>query len=113
MSTLAAPIAVAMENARLFEERRRHGLAMEMLHEIGREVASILDMDFLLDRAGELTRKVIDYELFNMFLLDPGSQTFTWRAASGYDPKFQRPDTIPLGEGIISRAVERREAVTS
>ena len=111
MSTLAAPVAVAMENARLFEQSHRHGLALEMMNEIGREFASILDLDFLLDRAGELTRKVVDWELFSIFLLDPQSKVFSWRTAIGYDPAFVRDTQMRLGEGIISRAVERRQAV--
>jgi serine/threonine protein kinase/class 3 adenylate cyclase len=111
LATLAAPIAVAIENARLFEERRQHTLAMEMLHEIGREVASILDLDFLLDRVGELTRKVIDYELFTIFFLDPKSGKFTFRSAIGYDPDYVRDKSLRLGEGIISRAVERKVPV--
>ena len=111
MTTLAGPIAVAMENARLFEEQRRHGTALEMLHEIGREIASILDMDFLLDRVGELTHRMIDHELFTVFLLDPATNRFTWRTAKGYDPAFVREKAFQLGDGVISRAVETRSAV--
>jgi adenylate cyclase len=111
MTTLAAPIAVAMANARLFEAHRQNALAMEMLHEIGREIASILDLDFLLDRVGELTRRVIDYELFTIFFLDSKSGKFSWRTAIGYDPAYVRDTEFKLGEGVISRAVKEREAV--
>ncbi len=111
MSTLAGPIAVAIQNAQLFEESRRHGLAMEMLHEIGREIASILDLDFLLDRVRELTRQVIDHELFSVLFLDEKSDRFTWRTAIGYDPQFVHDTELRMGEGIVSRAVERREVV--
>src|SRR4030095_10359800 len=105
------PIAAAMENARLFEEQRRHGTALEMLHEIGREIASILDMDFLLDRVGALARRMIDHELFTVFLLDPITNRFTWRTAKGYDPTFVLEKEFQLGDGVISRAVEQRTAV--
>jgi len=111
MSTLGGQIAVAMENARLFEERRRHSLAMEMLIEIGREIASILDLDFLLDRVGELTRRVIDYELFTIFLLDQKTGRFAWRTAVGYDPSYVSEKEFQLGEGVISRAVEQRDVI--
>ncbi len=111
MSTLGGQIAVAIENARLFEEKRRHSLAMEMLIEIGREIASILDLDSLLDQVGVLTRRVIDYELFTIFLLDAKTGRFTWRTAIGYDPLFVREKELQLGEGVISRAVEQREAI--
>jgi serine/threonine protein kinase/class 3 adenylate cyclase len=111
LSTLAGPIAVAVENARLFDELRRHGMAMELLHEIGREVASILDVDYLLERVGELTRRVIEHDLFTIFLLDPRTGSFTWRTAVGYDPEYVRRTQIRMGEGILSRAVQAREAI--
>ena len=111
ISTLAGPIAAAMENARLFEESRRQALALETLHGIGREVASILDLDFLLDRVGDLTRRVIDHELFTIFLLDEKTGKFSWRTAIGYDPTWVAERDIRLGEGIISRAALGREPV--
>ncbi len=111
MTTLAGPIAVAIENARLFEEQRRQTRAMELLHETGHEISSILDMDFLLERVRVLTQKVIDHDLFTVFQLDRGTGTFTWRLASGYDPEFVKDRVFRLGEGVISRAVTEREAV--
>ncbi|HZE89737.1 MAG TPA: GAF domain-containing protein, partial [Verrucomicrobiae bacterium] len=111
MSTLAGPIAAAMENARLFEQSRAQALALETLHEVGREVASILDVDFLLDRIGAITRRVIDHDLFTIFLLDEKTGLFSWRTAVGYDPAWIAEREIRLGEGIISRAVQAREVV--
>lgn len=111
MSTLAGPIAVAMENSRLFEEQRRHAAGLEMLHEIGREVASILDLDYLLDRVGDLTRRMIEHELFTIFLLDETEGLFSWRVSRGYDPAFVKEKRFRLGEGVISRAVQRRDVV--
>jgi serine/threonine protein kinase/class 3 adenylate cyclase len=111
MSTLAGPIAAAIATADLFEERRRHVLAMEMLHEISREVSSILDLDSLLARAGELTRKVIDYDLFAIFSLDAEAGAFSWLASIGYHPALVHDRRLRLGEGVISRAAAERRAV--
>jgi serine/threonine protein kinase/class 3 adenylate cyclase len=111
MSTLAGVIGVAMENARIFEELRQQGLAMQMLHDIGREFASILDLDYLLGKVGELTRKVIDHELFALFLLEEGTGHYNWCGARGYHPDYVRDTQIQVGEGIISRAVQRQEAI--
>src|SRR5688500_4863166 len=51
----AAHVAVAIENARLFESERRHNDTLEALAEIGREMSSILDLDALLARLANLT----------------------------------------------------------
>ena len=50
----AAHVAVALVNARLFEQSRLDAEAFETLAEIGREVASVLDLDELFARIAQL-----------------------------------------------------------
>jgi sigma-B regulation protein RsbU (phosphoserine phosphatase) len=69
-----AHVAVAIENARLFESERHYVAMMETLAEIGREVASILDLDALLARIAGLTKKLIDYRTFGILLLNEETQ---------------------------------------
>ncbi len=111
MATLGGPIAVAISNVEMFEDRRRHVLAMETLHEIGREISSILDQDLLLERVAALTRRVIDHDFFAIFLLDSTRGEFAWRVAAGYDDAIVKERVLRLGEGVISRAVSTRAAV--
>jgi sigma-B regulation protein RsbU (phosphoserine phosphatase) len=66
----ASAVAVGIENARLFEKERQYGEMLETLAEIGREVSSILDVDALLTRLAQLTKRVIDYRTFGILLLD-------------------------------------------
>ena len=66
----AAHVAVALVNARLFERSRRDADAFETLAEIGREVASVLDLDELFARIAQLTKRVIDYRTFGILLLE-------------------------------------------
>ena len=49
-----AHVAVALVNARLFEQSRLDAEAFETLAEIGREVASVLDLDELFARIAQL-----------------------------------------------------------
>ena len=46
----AAHVAVAIENARLFEHERQYTSTLETLAEIGREFGAILNLDELLTR---------------------------------------------------------------
>ena len=66
----AAHVAVALVNARLFERSRRDAEAFETLAEIGREVASVLDLDELFARIAQLAKRVIDYRTFGILLLN-------------------------------------------
>ncbi len=52
-----AHVAVAIENARLFERERGYSATLETLAEIAREVASILDLEQLLERVATLVHK--------------------------------------------------------
>ena len=53
----AAHVAVAIENARLFDSERHYTETLETLAEIGREMSSILDLDALLTRIASLTKR--------------------------------------------------------
>src|SRR6187431_487550 len=70
----AAHVAVAIENARLFESERHYVATLETLAEIGREMSSILDLDALLTRIASLTKRIIDYRTFGILLIDDGTQ---------------------------------------
>ena len=54
----AAHVAVAIENARLFQSERHYVDTLETLAEIGREMSSILDLDALLTRIASLTKRL-------------------------------------------------------
>ena len=70
----AAHVAVALENARLFESERHYVETLETLAEIGREMSSILDLDVLLTRIASLTKRLIDYRTFGILLLNEATQ---------------------------------------
>jgi len=55
----AAHVAVSIVNAQLFERVRTDADAFETLAEIGRDVASVLDLDELFSRISHGTRRVV------------------------------------------------------
>jgi phosphoserine phosphatase RsbU/P len=106
----AAHVAVALANARLFERSRRDADAFETLAEIGREVASVLDLDELFARIAQLTKRVIDYRTFGIFLLDEERGELELKLAVKYGEKLDVP-RVRLGEGLIGYAALHREPV--
>jgi len=42
-----------------------------LLNEIARELTSILNLDDVLKRVGELLNRVLDYQMFSVLLVDP------------------------------------------
>jgi sigma-B regulation protein RsbU (phosphoserine phosphatase) len=105
----AAHVAVALVNARLFERSRLDAEALETLAEIGREVASVLDLDQLFARIAQLTKRVIDYRTFGILLLNDSGE-LEIKIAVHFGEKRDLP-RVKLGEGIVGYAALHREPV--
>jgi sigma-B regulation protein RsbU (phosphoserine phosphatase) len=106
----AAHVATALINARLFERQRLDAEAFETLAEIGREVAAVLDLDELLSRIAQLTRRVVDYRTFGIMLLNEATRELVMEVAVQYGEKVVVPK-VPLGEGLVGYAALHREPV--
>jgi phosphoserine phosphatase RsbU/P len=105
-----AHVAVAIENARLFESERHHVAMMETLAEIGREVSSILDLDALLTRIANLTKRIIDYRTFGILLLNDETQELEMKLAVRYGEDAALT-SVKLGVGLIGWAAQNKEPV--
>lgn len=106
----ASLVAVALSNVRLFDRERRDAEAFETLADIGREVASVLELDELLTRIAQLAKRVIDYRTFGILLLDEARGVLEMRLAVQYGEKVRIPD-VKLGEGITGYAALHKEPV--
>jgi len=106
----AAHVAVAIENARLFEHERDYTATLEALAEIGREFGAILDLDELLTRIANLTRRVIDYRTFGILLVNEETQTLEAKVSVCYGEQTRAPG-VKLGEGLVGYAALHREIV--
>ncbi len=106
----AAHVAVALENARLFKSERHYVDTLETLAEIGREMASILDLDALLTRIASLTKRLIDYRTFGILLLDEATNELEMKLAVRYG-KGAESKHVRLGEGLVGWAALHKEPV--
>jgi sigma-B regulation protein RsbU (phosphoserine phosphatase) len=104
----AAAVAVAIENARLFESERHYVETLETLAEIGREMSSILDLDVLLTRIASLTKRLIDYRTFGILLLNETTQQLEIKLAVRYGEEATSKQ-VRLGEGLVGWAALHKE----
>lgn len=82
-----------------------------LLLEVADVVNSTLDLDTTLRRVAELVRKVIDYKIFAILLLNDKTQELYIRFQVGYPKEVADRARIKVGEGITGIAAESREAV--
>src|SRR4051795_723344 len=105
-----AHVAVAIENARLFEHTREYTSTLETLSDIGREFGAILNLDELLTRIANLARRVIDYRTFGILLVNDRSGELEMKVAVRYGDKVSVP-RVKLGSGIVGYAALHKVAV--
>jgi sigma-B regulation protein RsbU (phosphoserine phosphatase) len=106
----AAHVALALVNARLFEQQRLDAEAFETLAEIGRDVAALMDLDELLARIAQLARRVVDYRTFGILLLNETTKELEIKVAVQFGDRVSLPK-VPLGEGLVGYAALHREPV--
>lgn len=111
LSVLANRLAVAIENARLFQQVRAQAETLLVLNEVSREISSILDVEALLRRAAELVKRVIDYQILSLMLYDEEQQVFLHRLDVKHGQRVQGKLRAAATEGIVGAAATLREPV--
>ena len=111
LTLTASRIAQAIENARLYSRVSRQAQQLAVLNEIATELASILDLNPLLERVGQLLRRLIDYQMFTIMLLDDKGEElvtrYAWRFGYAHAPRRR----IPVSSGLVGAAVREWRAI--
>jgi sigma-B regulation protein RsbU (phosphoserine phosphatase) len=111
LGLLANRLAVAIENARLFQQVRTQAEALLVLNEVSREISSILDVEELLRRTAELVKRVIDYQILSILLYDEGQRVFRHRLDVKHGQRAQGKLRVAATEGLVGAAATLREPV--
>jgi sigma-B regulation protein RsbU (phosphoserine phosphatase) len=111
LAVLANRLAIAIENARLFQQVRAQAETLLVLNEVSREISSILDVEELLRRAAELVKRVIDYQILSLMLYDEQQQIFRHRIDVKHGQRVQGKLRVAATEGIVGAAAIERQPV--
>src|SRR3979490_1299708 len=111
LTLLASRLAIAVENARLFEKVRAQADTLLLLNEGSRETGSILDVEELLRRAAEQTKRVIDYQILSIMLYDEEQKVFRHRVDVKHGHRVQGKLRANASEGIVGAAATLKEPV--
>lgn len=109
----ASRVAVAIENARLYTRVSRQAQTLAVLTEISRDLSSILDLDELLERIGQLLRRLIDYQMFSILLLNERDQMLETQFAVRFGERYVPLERVPLDRGLVGAAVRTQTPVHS
>ncbi|MEE8390383.1 MAG: GAF domain-containing protein, partial [Anaerolineae bacterium] len=116
-TAVADQLALALENARLFEETRRRAAQLSTASEVARESTSILDVDQLLNETVNLISEQFNFYHAGVFLLDERNEYAVLHAASseGGRRMLARGHKLAVGKvgivGYVSAMGEPRIAL--
>jgi phosphoserine phosphatase RsbU/P len=111
LTLIASRIAIAIENARLYTRASRQARLLAVLNEISREITSILDLDKLFQRIGELLNRVIDYQMFSILLLDASGQRLAHRFSLRFNEKVHIKHDVELSQGLVGYSAQQAQPV--
>src|SRR5258706_16025648 len=111
LTLLASRLAVAIDNARLFQRVRTQADTLLLLSEVGRETGAILEVEELLRRAAEQTKRVIDYQILSIMLYDEEQKVFRHRVDVKHGHRVQGKLRANASEGIVGAAATLKEPV--
>src|SRR5438876_2260768 len=101
---LASQIAIAIENARVYQSEHRNRELLQLLYDISLEMSSTLEVDELVRKIAAAVRQMIDYHTFSIFLIDEKQgllrPTFVIRSNERENQKL----VLPVGTGLIGTA---------
>ena len=111
LTLIGSRIAVSIENARLYTRVVRQANTLALLNEISRELTSILNVDQLLKRVGDLLLKIIDYQMFSILLLDEEQQKLVHRFSVRFKENIHLKHDIPLNRGLVGAAAREKKPI--
>lgn len=91
-------------------ELERRATQLALINDVGRQIASVLDLQSLLELAAYLVQSSFGYYHVALFTLDETQKKLTMKAISGQFSRIFPPNhSLRLGEGMVGRAALQGE----
>ncbi|HYK95126.1 MAG TPA: GAF domain-containing protein [Candidatus Dormibacteraeota bacterium] len=112
LSTIASSMAVALENARLFDETKRllaeteqRNAELAIVNEVGEALAKQLDFDAIIDAVGSRVGQILGSGDLSITIFDPATGTISFPYWTEDGERGGTIDPMPLGTGINSHVI--------
>ncbi len=111
LETLADQLAIAIENARLYDEINQHIQELKSLNEIGQTITSTLDFRKTLTMITDRTTRLMDVAAASVVLRDEKQGDIWFAAASGEGSEAVIGKRMARGKGIAGWVTNQGESV--
>jgi GAF domain-containing protein/DNA-binding response OmpR family regulator len=108
LTTLAASLSVALDNARLIDETRQRAAELAIVNSVGQALAGQLDLDSLISDLGDRMRVTFDSDLVYVALHDRETDLIEFVYYSEGGVRRAEP-ALHYGEGLTTQIIETRQ----
>ena len=109
LSLLASQIAIAIENAKLYESERRNREFLGLMYQISQDMGSTLELDELVHKLAAALKSRINYQIFSIFMLDEKQMLLRPRIVIRYNVLEYQKIGLPLGTGLVGTSAELKQ----
>jgi PAS domain S-box-containing protein len=103
-------LTLALQNAKLFQQTQKQNSNLEILNEMGRELAAQLDIQQVVENAYKYTSQLLDTSSFFVALLDSANETLSFPIVTVGGKPIEYPDR-KVGSGLTDYVLRTRKPV--
>ena len=111
LNLLASQIAIAIENAHVYESERRNRQMLALLYDVSLDMSSSLQLDEVVHKVAAAVKSIVNYHIFSIFHLDERTAVLTPRIVVRSNEREYLKTTIHLGTGLVGTAAQSNQAV--
>ncbi len=107
LTTISSQAAIAIQNARSFEQTARRSEDLTTLNEMGRVLSNLLDVHKILDQVFEFSSQLFDTTTFLIALYNAEKEELDFPLSVSNGTRMP-PRTRPLGKGFTDHVIRTR-----
>jgi GAF domain-containing protein len=118
LTTIAASLGTALENARLFDETQRllketeqRNAELAIINSVQKGLASKLEIRAIYELIGEKVRQIFNADTTYINTYDSEQQAVYSQYYVDKGQRIVRTDPLPFGEGLYTRVIQTRQSI--
>ncbi|MGE5060251.1 MAG: GAF domain-containing protein, partial [Betaproteobacteria bacterium] len=111
LKTFADQAVIAIENARLIQEREAAGRDLAALHDVTTAASRSLEIKPVLDEVVKKITEIFHFDAVRIFVFDEARETSNYVASFGMSEGTPAPIAFRRGQGIQGRVAETGEPI--
>ena len=111
IAVVAERIASTLRNAWILEESIRALEEARSLYDVGMALSSSLEADELLDNILDNLKRVVEYDIGIIYLVNPNDHSISQISSRGVPEEDKEKLRLKIGQGICGRVAETRKSI--